>query len=515
MPRNILLKNVKLPLSFQWKDTTVEILLEGEMIQSVQPKVVLGADREKETEIIDGRGRVVLPGLVDAHAHLVGTALSSLGVDLSPAKSTTEVLDLLREHARRSASAVICGHTFDPSALKEHRYLTLEELDSLEDVVQGRVVYVPRRDYHSCVVNRAGLERIPFPEGISGLEMQADGRTPSGLLKHDAATAAADYYNTQLTLEEKQQALRDVCGRAVSRGVTTIHVLEEPYRMSFLLPIRDQLPLDTVPYLTTWDVSIPRQQGFKQIGGCICLDGSFSSHTAALDEPFADAPEERGVLYFDDARVFDFVERAHRAGLQVAAHALAERAIEQLLSAYERALKKEPKEDHRHRIEHCELVREDHYRRIAEGGFYLSMQPTFEHLWGGPNGMYARYLGPERGLRTNAFRKWWDLGVVVAGGSDSNVTPLDSLLGIHSLVNNPNAEQRLTVQEAIQAYTENGAKIAFEEMVKGYVVPGFQADLIVLEEDPFEVPAERIKDIQVGLSFHRGRKVYEKPQQVR
>lgn len=510
MPRDILLKNVRLPRSFQWKDTPVDILLEGAMIKSVQPGVVLGVEREKETDVIDGRGRTVLPGLVDAHAHLVETALSSLGVDLSPAQSIADVLDLLREHARRSSSSVVCGHTFDPSALKERRYLTLEELDSLEDVVRGRVVYVPRRDYHSCVVNRAGLKRIPFPEDVTGLETEADRKTLSGLLKHGAAGAAADYYDAQLTLEEKQQALRDVCGKAVARGVTTIHVLEGPPLMSLLLPIRDRLPLDTVPYLTTWDISLARQEGFKQIGGCICLDGSFSSHTAALDEPFADEPGERGVLYFDDARVFDFVERAHRAGLQVAAHALADRAVEQLLAAYENAVKKEPRDDHRHRIEHCELVREDHYRRIADGAFYLSMQPTFEYLWGGPQGMYARHLGAKRRLQTNTFRQWWDLGVVVAGGSDSNVSPLDSLLGIHSLVNNPNAEQRLTVEEAIQAFTENGAKIAFEEKVKGYVVPGFQADLIVLEEDPFQVAPERIKDIEVGLTFHRGKKVYEK-----
>jgi len=183
--------------------------------------------------------------------------------------------------------------------------------------------------------------------------------------------------------------------------------------------------------------------------------------------------------------------------------------VTQVLTAYERALEKNPREDHRHRLEHAELVRPEDYQRVVDGGVYLSMQPTFEYLWGGPDGMYAKYLGPERRLRTNTFRTWWDMGAVIAGGSDADVSPLDSRLGIHSLVNNPNEEQRLTVREAIQVFTENGAKIGFEDTVKGWTVPGFQADLIMLEEDPFTA-SDRIKDIEVALTLHKGRKVHEK-----
>ncbi len=509
MQRPILIRDVRIPLSHQWKDTPVEILIEGEIIKSVQPRVELGEDLRKQVQVIEGHGRIALPGLFDAHAHLVQTALSSIGVDLSLAKTIQEVLDLLREHAERSSSEFVFGHTFDPSALKEHRYLTLEELDSIEDAVRGRVVYVPRRDYHSCVVNRTGLKRIPFPEGVVGIQTLADGKSPSGILKHAASGCALNYYNQELTPEEKRQALRDVCQKTVERGITTIHVLEDPPLMDLLFGVQDELPLDTVPYLSTLDVSIPVRKGYRQIGGCdcVCLDGSFSSHTAALDEPFYDDPKERGTLYFEDEEFFDYVERAHRAGLQLCIHALADRAINQLIRAYERALKRHPRQDHRHRIEHCELVRGEDYQRVLDNGFYLSMQPTFEYLWGGPDGMYAKYLGPERRLKTNTFRKWQDLGAVIAGGSDANVTPLDSMLGIHSMVNNPNEEQRLTVREAIVAYTENGARIGFEEKEKGWLVPGFQGTLILLEEDPFQVP-DRIKDIEVGLTIRRGRIVH-------
>jgi predicted amidohydrolase YtcJ len=182
MQRPILIRDVRLPLSHQWKDTPVEILIEGEMIKSVQPRVELGEDLRKQVRTIEGRGRIALPGLFDAHAHLVQTALSSIGADLSPAKTIQDVLDLLREHAEKSSSKFVFGHTFDPSALKEHRYLTLEDLDSIEDAVRGRVVYVPRRDYHSCVVNRAGLQRIPFPQDVVGIQTLADGKSPSGFL---------------------------------------------------------------------------------------------------------------------------------------------------------------------------------------------------------------------------------------------------------------------------------------------------------------------------------------------
>jgi len=511
MVRPILLHNVRLPLSHQWKDTTVEILMDGQMIRSIQPQVVLGKDQEREVERIDGGGRVVLPGFVDAHAHLVQTALAAPGADLSPATTIAEALDLLRQYAKRSSASVVYGHTFDPSALKEHRYFTLDELDSLEDVVKGRVVWVPRRDYHSAVVNRTALKVIPFPKDGVGIELSEDGKTPSGILKHQAAGAAMDYYHGALSPAERQRAIRELCKKIVARGITTVHVLEEPSLMNALLPIRDALPLDTVPYTSTLDVSIPLANGFQKIGGCECTstDGSFSSHTAALDEPYYDRPEERGVLYFEDEQLFAFVEEAHAKGLQICLHALADRAVAQVLDAYENALKKHPRDDHRHRIEHAELIRPEDYQRISEGKFYLSMQPVFEGIWGGPEGMYAQYLGPERRKRTNTFREWWDLGVVIAGGSDANVTPFDALAGIHWLVNNPNEEQRLTVGEAIQVFTENGAKIAFEDTVKGWGVPGFQADLVVLEENPFDVP-QRIKEIDVALTFHRGQKVYQK-----
>lgn len=516
MSKDILLKNVRLPMSSQWKDTPVEILISGEMIQSVQPQVVVGQERIKEIEILDGKGRAVLPGLMDAHAHLVMTGLRTMGVDLSPARTIPEILELLRQQAQQSSSSIIIGHTFDPSALKEHRYLTLEDLDTIEDVVKGRVVYVPRRDYHSCVVNRAGLKKIPFPRDVQGIVMAEDGKTPTGILKHGAAGAASYYLFSQGSLSEKQEALRKVCRDAVALGITTIHVLEEPNSMEVLLSIREELPLDTLPYFSTLDVSIPIQKGFRQLGGCehIATDGSFSSHTAALDEPFYDDPNERGTLYFQDEELFDVVERAHNEGLQICIHALADRAIDQVIRAYERALKMNPREDHRHRIEHCELVREDHYRRIVDNGIYLSMQPTFEYLWGGPDGMYAQYLGPERRLKTNPFRTWWDLGAVVAGGSDSHVTPLDSLLGIHSMVNNPNEAQRLTVHEAIVAFTENVAKIGFEEKIKGWVVPGFRADLIMLQDNPFEVSPETIKDLKVACTIYRGKKVYTAEEEI-
>ncbi len=245
--------------------------------------------------------------------------------------------------------------------------------------------------------------------------------------------------------------------------------------------------------------------GLPRIGGCLLLDGSFSSGTAALVEPYADR-EGDGRLYYTDDFLTGFYRAAHSRGLQVAVHALGGRAIAQALSSVEVAVGPAAL-DSRFRIEHCELPSPSQTATMRRLGMGACVQPTFEFLWGGPGGMYERRLGEARAARSNPFRTLLDAGVPLAGGSDSYVTPMDSLLGIHSAVNRPNEAEQISVFEAVSLFTSGAAWFSFDEGLRGTLEVGKEASFTVLAADPFGVDASTIREIGVEGLFLRGESV--------
>jgi len=247
--------------------------------------------------------------------------------------------------------------------------------------------------------------------------------------------------------------------------------------------------------------------GLPRIGGCISVDGAFESHTAALFEPYEDEPDNYGILNFTQEQISGFVLEAHQAGLQAAFHCEADRAVEQVLHGYERALRVFPRKDHRHRIEHFELPTESQMERAARAGILAAMQPSFLPAFFFRDGLerYERFLGRARLKRIHPYRTMLSYGVLMAGGSDSPVTQIDPLSGIEAAATHPHADERLTVPEAIKMFTINAAKFAFEEDQKGSIEPGKAADLVVLSEDPFAVDPERIGKISVLMTLVDGK----------
>jgi hypothetical protein len=246
--------------------------------------------------------------------------------------------------------------------------------------------------------------------------------------------------------------------------------------------------------------------GLPRIGGCILLDGDVGPHTAALLEPYADDPNSCGSLYHTQEEVDAFVLRAHQAGLQIAMHAVGDAAVEQALNAYEAALTAYPREDHRHRIEHCEVIQEDQIRRAQRLGVALAIQPPFNHFW--PHTTYYPLLGEDRAWKADPVRSLVRPGLLLAGGSDSTVTPLGPLIGVHAAVNHSNPAERIGVQEALALYTINAARIGFTESDRGSLQVDKLGDFAVLAEDPFQVEPERIKDIPVDMTVLGGEVVY-------
>jgi len=466
--------------------------------------------------LIELKGKTVLPGFTDTHAHLMDTAVNLTAIDFSHARSLEDCVSKLKKAAAHSKNSTgwVMAHGFDDSRIREKRFLTCKELDAASP---DKPIAVFRVDLHSCILNTPGLKKLSLDENLDGFGKDPQGK-PSGILQRIANGLAYDLIYQTIGDEQIKQGLDKAVGAAVEHGVTSIHCLEgggqvADHRLGILKSCRDTLPLRTVIYHQTTDVKQVLQEGYPSIGGCLLVDGSIGSRTAALSQPYFDDPETKtntGILYFTDAELNEFVEEAHRAGLQISMHAIGDRAIGQILDAYQRVLERYPRADSRHRIEHFELCTTGQIQQAARLKVVLAMQPAFDYYWGGHDKMYHSRLGLGRSLNSNPLRKILDSGCLIAGGSDSDVTPLDPLLGVHSALNHSNPRERITIEEALRFYTTHAAFAAFEEKTRGTLEAGKLADLTVLDSDPYKAKPDDVKEIPVAMTLCRGKIVYSR-----
>ncbi|MFQ6059254.1 MAG: amidohydrolase [Anaerolineae bacterium] len=460
--------------------------------------------------VLDLTGKTVLPGFIDTHAHFLWTALSLAALDVSEANDHAALQAIVRQAvAETPPGELILGMGFTEYALDTKRFSPIIEV--LDAVAPDNPVYLIGVTGHASAVNTRALELLNAPEGTPGVMRDANGQ-PNGLLAGEANNLAFDRFREHFGASEKAaQMIGRAIEKAHSVGITTLHALEGGLAggdeaVEEFLAAMPTLPLRFVLYYQTMDVDRVIDLGLPRIGGCILLDGDVGPHTAALSEPYADDPDCYGTLYHPQEEIDAFVLQAHQAGLQVAMHAVGDAAVEQALNAYEKALATHPRDDHRHRIEHCEVIREDQIQRAQRLGVALAIQPPFNHYW--PHTEYYPTLGEERAWKADPVRTLMRPGLLVAGGSDSTVTPLGPLIGVHAAVNHSNPAERVSVQEALELYTINAARIAFEEREKGSLEVGKLGDFVVLGEDPFEVEPGRIKDIPVEMTVIGGDIVY-------
>jgi predicted amidohydrolase YtcJ len=348
---------------------------------------------------------------------------------------------------------------------------------------------------------------------VVGILRDNNGR-PNGLLTSEANSLASQIFTqafrANLTAGE---LLPYAVDQALSVGLTTVHALEggiagEDEAVAQFIAAAPSLPLRFVLYYQTMDIDKVVDVGLPRIGGCILLDGDVGRCTAALSEPYANAPDNYGTLYHAQGTVNAFVLKAHKAGLQVALHAVGDAAVEQALNAYEAALRAHPRQDHRHRIEHCEVIREDQIQRAQQLGVALAIQPPFNHYW--PHTDYIANLGEKRAWKADPVRTLVRPGLLVAGGSDSTVTPLGPLIGVHAAVNHSNPFERISVHEAVQLYTISAARMAFKERDRGSLEVGKLGDFVVLAGDPYEVDPREIIDIPVEMTVVGGDMAYRR-----
>jgi predicted amidohydrolase YtcJ len=453
---------------------------------------------------LDLAGQTLLPGFIDSHVHFTWTGLKEVALNLWPAASADDVQDLLRQAvANTPPGQLLFGMGLNHYRFPGRQLPTAADLDA---VTPDHPVFLLGVTGHYSLANSRCLREL-------ALLPETPGYSAGGLLRDRANSVAGGDTRARFARETGLPRLhRAAARRAVSVGLTTVHALEgndqpDDPTVQALLAIAPDLPVRLVVWYQTRDVAAVQALGLPRIGGCLLLDGDFGPHTAALLAPYADQPDWYGTLYYTQEEVDEFVAQAHRAGLQIAMHAVGDRAAAQALTAYERALARWPRPDHRHRIEHFEVYDEDLARRVRALGVHLAIQPPFNHYFGGHTRLNP-LLGEERALRSDPVRSLVDAGIAVGGGSDSTVTPLKPLYGVHSAVNHSNAAERLDVERALRLYTLDNAVLAFEEDDKGSIEVGKLADLVVLGQDPLTANPDEIQDLAVTMTLTGGVVVY-------
>ncbi len=503
-------------------DSPRAIAVDGGRIRAVGSEEQIAPLADENTRVLNLSGKTVLPGFIDSHVHFMQTGLGSLGPKVYGITARNAVLEIAADAVGKLGPGQpllvhgCCLHDLDAA-------LTLADLDRL---APKNPVMVMDLGAHASVFNSQAWKLLHLPPDTPGIDMAADG-TRSGLLCGTANTRARyEYYGQVIDDETRVAALRRASQMALELGITTVHALDGgsedgrgwlPQRdVEVLMREQHRLPIRTVIYFQSTRVELARRWGLPRIGGCVWIDGSYFEHTAGLSQPYTDQPGTCGCLYFTQEELDAYVWEAHCAGLQVSMHAIGDAAIEQLLNAIERALQKEPRADHRHRIEHFSLPTLSHIERAARLGVIASMQPNFaahpaldEAGRRTGRGLEA-LLGAERFERRHPYRRLIDSGILVAGGSDSDPEPMGPLIGVQQLASHPEAARRLTPYEALQLYTVNGAHAAFEEADKGTLAIGKFADLVALGEDPLAASATTLASIPVELTMVAGHIAYQR-----
>ena len=484
------------------------------------------------TRVVDARGRRVVPGFVDAHTHFVSGGFHLLAPELRDAASREEFVARLARHAAGlPPGAWITDGRWDhenwPGAPLPHR-------SWIDGVTGDHPVLLDRVDGHMSLANsralaRAGITRdTPDPDG--GVIVRDPDGEPTGVLK-DAAAALVAKVVPPRSAAELDRALAAALAHAARLGVTSIQDITqweewpafERAHAAGALTVRVYARTPLASWERQRDLVAARGAGddWLRLGGFKAYaDGSLGSSTALFFEPYADLPSTAGVLaddFFPEGIFESRVAAADRTGLQVSTHAIGEKANALVLDVYERVARAHGERDRRHRIEHAQHLRRAEIARFGPLGVIASMQPV--HL--ADDGRWAgKRLGPGRVHDSYPLRSLLDAGARLAFGTDWPVAPLEPALGLAAAVSRRTLDgahpdgwlpaERISVAEALAAYTAGSAWAEFAEDEKGVLAPGRLADLVVLSADPFALPPERLGDLRAEVTVVGGRVVHER-----
>ena len=506
-----------------WADA---VLVRGERIEVVGSSAEVKKRAGAAVRTIDARGMMVTPGFIDAHVHFLDGGFALASVQLRDASSPEEFIRRIGAFAKTVAPGtwILHGdwdHTTWGGALPDRHWI--------DSVTPHNPVWINRLDGHMNLANTLALAVAGLTSATrdvaGGTIVRDSAGAPTGILKDNAQDLMSGVI-PEPGMDMSLRALDAAMSYVAERGVTSVHhmgswadlaVFRRAHDAGLLRTrISAAVPLSTWARLRDEVQAHGRGDTWLHIGGLKgFVDGSLGSHTAAMLEPFSDAPADRGLLVNTKQDLLDWTDAADRVGLQVIVHAIGDRAIRTQLDIYERVAKANGSRDRRFRIEHAQHIAPADMRRFAALGVIASVQPYHAI----DDGRWAeRVIGPERAKGTYAFNSLLDNGTVLAFGSDWFVAPPTPLLGIYAAVTRRTLDdahpdgwipgQKITVEQALHAYTTGSARAGFQERDIGILRPGMLADLVMIDRDITRVPPETIRGATVVLTLVGGRVVY-------
>ncbi len=468
-----------------------------------------------ETKVINLNYETVIPGFIDAHTHIAWNGMNKIYLDLGSTKSLQEAIDLVQQEVEKKETGEwIIGRSWDQSNWSEQRYITAEDLDP---VSPENPVILRHVSGHFETVNTLGFQRLALDINQKGVDVDEQGN-PTGTLRDVELSGKTEI---RPKFDDFIKGLKFGMDECLSLGITSVHdniTFENLPAYKYLSDKKELLiRIYGIIYEDMIDEAIKlrlqRDFGDKwfRIGACkLMTDGAISSRTAYLFDDYSDLEGEKGFALYDEQRLDEMVSKVHKANIQIAAHAIGDKAISNLITAIMKNIKPEECRQALHRIEHAELLLLEDIERSKEYGLVYSMQPNFVWRWGmvGVNGMYEQRIGTERTMINNPFRWVQDNDQLIVFGSDG--MPLGPLYGMKGALFHPNKKLRLTLEEAIRCYTLYPAKVSGEERLKGSIEEGKLADIVILSHNLDELDVERFHDVDINYTIVGGKIAYQK-----
>ena len=523
---------------------------EGEKFQSLGVKdgkiTFLGTDEEAKNlnskELIDLKGKMMIPGMADAHLHLYAYCQNLTFVDLSKVHNINEMINLMKEKVKNVKKGDwVKGVNFDQSKWKENRFPTLEEMDSIS---KDNPVIIKRCCLHAVVANSRALEIAGigknYQAGSGGIVELDKDSMPNGILREQSTKVFDDILPDPLKdIEVQKKIMQDVLNDMSSKGITTIHTyaakiwqynedinIYKNFEKEGKLPLRVTVCIDELfepEILTKEKLNNPYRK--VQLGAYkIFSDGSMGSRSAALKKPYSDDPQNSGFMLFTQEELNNKILTGYEHGLQPAIHAIGDRALDMTLAAIEYTLKttkekgmtdEEQKNRLPFRIIHVQMIDDDLLERMKKLPLVLDIQPIFlctDLHW------IEDRIGKERLKGSFALKTMEKAGLIQTGGSDCPVETYEPLKGIYAAVTRQDMEgyptegflpeERLSVYEALCMYTKNVPYATGQESVLGTLEIGKFADLTVLEKNLFKIDKKEIKDVKVEQTYVAGNCVF-------
>ncbi len=501
------------------------IAIAADTILAIGNKEAVEPFKGTNTEIVDANGKFITPGFIDSHVHLLTGGRSLLSVDLRDASTPEEFSKRITDFAKTLPKGewILEGnwdHTLWDGELPRKEWV--------DELTKDHPIALYRLDGHmvfanSAALNFAGINKNT-PEVEGGIIIRDEEGHPTGILKSNAMNILLDKI-PPMSAQQKTNSFQAAMDYFLSNGVTSVHDVDstESYEIARQFKAVDNLSVRvySIKPIYKWQQLVNKKRAddkwVKQGGLKGFVDGSLGSHTAAFHAAYTDHAHDKGFFTFAPEDLYEWITNADKNNFQILVHAIGDHAIHTILNIFERIIKENGQQDRRIRIEHAQHLDPADIHRFAALGVIASMQPYHAI----DDGRWAEeVIGPERIKTTYAFKSLLDANATLAFGSDWAVAPASPLYGIYAAVTrrtlddkNPNGwvpEQKITVEQALRAYTKDAAYASFEEDIKGSLEVGKLADFVVLSEDITTINPIKIREVEVLQTYVGGEKVFSK-----